>query len=151
MAQRKEEKEQRTSVIACMYSRVFVVQLITGLYKANIKRELVIRDSLLQFFLQLVEDCMFLNLEVQAVSECTFDLIYNCINYNITAPIHKHLGVLSAITHLSAETFQPLAPLLASGLTALVSEYGPSLSVIGCWEAVISILQSCVAVPHALK
>ena len=134
-----------------MYSRVFVVQLITGLYKANIKRESVIRESLLQFFLQLVEDCTYLNLEIQAVCECTFDLIYACINYNSTTPIHKFLGVHSAITQLPSDTFQPLAPLLASGLTVLVSEYGQSLSVIGCWEAIIEIMKSCVAVPHALK
>lgn len=150
MAQRKEDKEHRVSVIACMYSRVFIVELLTGLFKANMKRVDVIKDELVNFFLSIVENCTYLNLEIQTVVECSFDLIYSCINYNSIDPIHKFLSILTAITRLIPDTFHALAPLLASGISVLIAEYGRTVAVIGCWETIIEIIQACLVVPHAL-
>lgn len=150
LAQRKEDKEQRISVIACMYSRTFVVELVTGLFKANMKRVSVVKDVVIDYFLSLVESCTYLNLEIQSVIECTFDLLYTCINYNAVSPIHKLFSVLTAITRLIPETFQALAPLLASGLGILVTEYGRTIAIIGCWETVVELLHACLAVPHAM-
>lgn len=150
MAQRKEDKEHRVSVIACMYTRVFIIEFLTGLFKANMKRIDIIRDDIINYFLSIVENCTYLNLEVQTVVECSYDLIYSCINYNAIDPIHKFFSILTAITRLMSDTFQALAPLLASGVSVLIAEYGRTVAVIGCWDLIIEILQSCLTVPHAM-
>lgn len=134
-----------------MYSRVFVIKLLTGVVKANVKRVEVMQEPVFAFFFSIVEQCLHLNLELLALIESTFDLIYFFLAAGVTAPVHKLLSVLSAITRLPVEVFQPVASVLASGLTVLVSEYGSLLGVVGCWKTVIEIMNQCMSAPHAVR
>ena len=134
-----------------MYSRVFVIKLLTGVVKANAKRVEVAQEPVLAFFFSVVEQCLFLNLELLALIESVFDLIYFFLSAGITAPVHKLLSVLDAVTRLPVEVFQPVASVLASGLTVLVSEYGTMLGVVGCWKTVIEIMNRCMSAPHAMR
>ena len=49
LKQCKLEGEHRIGVTACMYTRVFVIELLTGLLKANIKRIDALKDSIFAF------------------------------------------------------------------------------------------------------
>lgn len=149
LKQCKLEGEHRIGVTACMYTRVFVIELLTGLLKANIKRIDALKDSIFAFFAEIVNQCTMLNLEIQTLIDSIFVLIYTCINYNTIEPIHKLLSILSSIAHLPLEIFQPLAPHIASGIAVLIAEYGPTVTVIGCWEVLVSLLVSCLQEPHA--
>lgn len=86
-----------------MYSRVFVIKLLTGVVKANAKRVEVAQEPVLAFFFSVVEQCLFLNLELLALIESTFDLIYFFLSAGVTAPVHKLLSVLDAVTRLPVE------------------------------------------------
>ena len=134
-----------------MYSRVFVIELLTGVMKANVKRVEVIQEPVLAFFASIVERCEYLNLEIQSLLECCFDLVYFFLSSGVTSEVHKLLSVVAAITRLAPEVFQAVASVIASGLTVLIAEYGRDLGVVGCWNAVIELMNECMTVPHAVK
>ena len=78
-------------------------------------------------------------------------IIYTFIQTNSISSIHKLLVILTAISHLPQEIFQELAPIVASGLAVLVAEFGKSLSIIGCWNLIVDLLNSCLIEAHAMR
>lgn len=149
--QQKEEDHHRTSTIACMYSRMFVVELLTGITKINIKRLDLFKDDFFSLLMSAVEKATYLDLELITIVECVYDLIYLCISSDLIPPIHKLLAILTAVSHLPSEIFQELAPTVASGLAVLVAEYGKALAIIGCWSTVVDLLNSCLTEAHAIR
>lgn len=134
-----------------MYSRVFVIELLTGVMKANVKRVEVIQEPVLAFFASIVERCEYLNLELQSLLECGFDLVYFFLSSGVTDAVHKLLSIITSVTRLAPEVFQAVASIIASGLTVLIAEYGRNLGVVGCWNAVIDLMNECMTVPHAVR
>lgn len=151
LSQCNEDGPHRTSTIACMYTHCFVIELLTGLAKVNIKRFDIMKDQFITLLNQTVEQATSLNLELITIIECVYDLIYTCIQANSISPIHKLLGILTAISHLPQEIFQELAPIVASGLAVLVAEFGKSLPIIGCWNLIVDLLNSCLIEAHAMR
>ena len=134
-----------------MHTRVFVIEFLSALLKSNIKRIDLLKEDVFAFFSNTIQSCTLLNLEIKTVIECVFDLIYTCINYNVIPPIHKLLALLSSVVHLPLEIFQPLAPLLVSGIAVFIEQYRLTIPVIGCWETLISLLVPCLQEPYALN
>ena len=102
-------------MIAGMYSRVFVIELLTGVMKANVKRVEVIQEPVLAFFASIVERCEYLNLELQSLLECGFDLVYFFLSSGVTDAVHKLLSIITSVTRLAPEVFQAVASIIASG------------------------------------
>ena len=137
--------------MACMYSHVFVIELFTGLVKTNIKRLDIMKDVVVDLFQTVVEKTTYLTLELTTIIECVYDIMYTCIQYNQIGFIHKLLSILTSISHLPTEIFQEIAPLVASGVSVLIAEYGSSLSIIGCWNLIVELLNCCIIEDHAIR
>ena len=77
--------------------------------------------------------------------------MYFFLSSGVTDAVHKLLSIITSVTRLAPEVFQAVASIIASGLTVLIAEYGRDLGVVGCWNAVIDLMNECMTVPHAVR